>query len=305
MSTIPASPDVVGLGAGCVDYVHIVPAGLRPFDPEAKLRIGRHRTSVGGQVATALGTCSRLGLRAAFVGALGSDACGARVREALIRCGVDVSGAVVRDAPGAFAVILVDEPSGERLVFWHRDDGLRLAPGDLPAAAIAAGRVLHVDDVDVDAAIAAAGIARAHGVPVTSDLDRAADRSDALIRAVTFPMFTEQVLPALTGTADPERALRKLRALNPGVLCVTLGRRGAAALDGDRFMVVEGFGVQAVDTTGAGDVFRGAFIYGLLQAWPLAERLAFANAAAAVACTRPGALDSAPTLDAIAAVRRR
>ena len=91
-----------------------------------------------------------------------------------------------------------------------------------------------------------------------------------------------------TGAAQAAR-------VEPGLLTVTVGERGAVALDGDRFVHVNGFPVQAVDTTGSGDVFRGAFIAGLLQGLPTAELLRFANAAAAVSCTKAGALDGVPT----------
>jgi sugar/nucleoside kinase (ribokinase family) len=68
------------------------------------------------------------------------------------------------------------------------------------------------------------------------------------------------------------------------------------ALDGDRLIHVPAFSVHAVDTTGAGDVFRAGFVYGLLAGWPALEILKFANAAAAVSCTRLGAMNSAPAL---------
>jgi sugar/nucleoside kinase (ribokinase family) len=76
---------------------------------------------------------------------------------------------------------------------------------------------------------------------------------------------------------------------------VTLGVLGAMALDGDRLVHVPAFTVDEKDTTGAGDVFRGAFIYGYLQGWPLEETMRFANAAAAVSCTRLGAMASVPS----------
>jgi sugar/nucleoside kinase (ribokinase family) len=97
-----------------------------------------------------------------------------------------------------------------------------------------------------------------------------------------------------------ERALRKLRGPGSRLVCVTLGRRGAMLLDGDRIHHEPGVAVNAIDTTGAGDVFRGAFIYALLRGDAPPEILRFANAAAAVSCTRPGALDSVPTLAEIA-----
>jgi sugar/nucleoside kinase (ribokinase family) len=101
---------------------------------------------------------------------------------------------------------------------------------------------------------------------------------------------------ALTGEADHERALRKIRRSHPGLLCVTLGPQGALALDGDRAVHVPAPHITAVDTTASGDVFRAGFVRGLLAGQPTKAILEFANAAAAIACTRPGAMASVPTL---------
>ena len=107
-------------------------------------------------------------------------------------------------------------------------------------------------------------------------------------------------MPAsITGERDPERALRKLRRLNGGVLVMTRGVEGSVALDGDAFHMAPAFAVKVVDGTGAGDVFRAGFIYGLLQKWAVPETLRFANAAAALSCTRPGAIPSVPELGEI------
>jgi sugar/nucleoside kinase (ribokinase family) len=103
----------------------------------------------------------------------------------------------------------------------------------------------------------------------------------------------------LTGERDMEAALRKLRKTHDNVLVVTMGEHGAMALDGDRFYHEPAFTVHAVDTTGAGDVFRGGFIYALLDGQPIDRALRTANAAAAVSCTRLGALNGVPTLDEV------
>jgi len=108
--------------------------------------------------------------------------------------------------------------------------------------------------------------------------------------------FREHVPPAITGETDAERALRKIRRTHPGLLCVTLGAHGSMLLDGDRVHYQPAFPITPVDTTGAGDVFRGAFIVALLRGDTPADILRFANAAAAVSCTRAGAIDSVPTL---------
>jgi sugar/nucleoside kinase (ribokinase family) len=260
--------------------------------------------AVGGQVATMLAACSALGLRARYLGAVGNDENGRRIREELERRGVDVSSLIVHEATSRFAIILVDESTGERTVLWHRDSRLTLGDSEIDPAALAA-RVLHVDGVDEEAAIRAARLAAANGVRVTSDLDRVTDRTPELVASVSVPIFAEDVPVALTGEADQERALRKLRKHHSGLLCVTLGPGGSMALDGDRLVHVPAFPVDAVDTTGAGDVFRAGFVYGLLAGWGTRDILQFANAAAAISCTRVGALAGTPSLDEVNALLER
>jgi sugar/nucleoside kinase (ribokinase family) len=289
--------DVVGVGATSVDFVYMLPEPPAPSASLAKIRINHHFVSCGGQMATSLATCAALGLRAKLLGVMGSDDNANRIRRELTARGVDVADVVVRDAPNPYAVILVDERSGERIVLWDRDEQVQMRDGELRTAAIGAGRMVHVDDVDVEASIRAANAAREAGVPATSDIDRLTNRTMDLVRAVTIPIFAEHVPAGLTGIDDPAAALRALRNVHDGLLCVTLGVHGAIALDGDRLHHAPAFEVAAVDTTGAGDVFRGAFIYAHLHAYPVPEALRFANAAAAVSCTRLGAMASAPSLE--------
>jgi sugar/nucleoside kinase (ribokinase family) len=139
-------------------------------------------------------------------------------------------------------------------------------------------------------------VARQAGAVVTSDIEQVSPTVEELVSSVTYPIFDQHLTGQLTGESDPERALRKLRRLNAGLLCMTLGEAGAVALDGDRVYVVPACLVQVVDSTGAGDVFRAGFIYGLLQHWSVPHMLRFANVAAAVSCTRLGAIPSVPAL---------
>jgi sulfofructose kinase len=287
----------VGVGANAVDYVNLLPACPQPSGPLSKVRIRRQIVSCGGQTATAMATCASLGLRAKYIGVLGADENGRRIGEELARRHVDTVHAVVRATGNAFAVILVDESCGERIVLWHRGDALCLRDEELQPDVLRSARIVHVDDVDEHAAIAAARIARQAGVVVTSDIDRATDATDELIAAVTYPIFAEHVPTGMTGTADVEQALRRLRARFPHVLCVTLGSAGAIALDGDAIVREPSFDVDAIDTTGAGDVFRGAFIYARLNGDDVRQTLRFANAAAAASCRRTGAMAGVPSLD--------
>lgn len=286
--------DVVGVGANSVDFVYRLPH--RPdFDGVSKVRIREHEVRCGGQTTTALATCASLGLRTAYVGAVGDDANGRMMLEELRRRHIDTTHAVIRRSGNPYAVILVDDASGERVVLWDRPGPLALAAADLPRALIESARLVHVDDVDVAAAIEAARIARDAGLPVTSDIDTMSDRTPELVRAVSIAIFAEHVPRELTGEADFERALRRIRSYHQGRLCVTLGARGAMMLDGDNLHVAPALAVRTVDSTGAGDVFRGAFIHALLEGRQADEILRWANVAAGLSCTKPGAMNSVPT----------
>jgi sugar/nucleoside kinase (ribokinase family) len=288
---------VVGVGANAVDLVNVVSEYPQPQGPCAKVRVSRRMLSCGGQITNALATCAKFGLRTAYVGATGSDEHGRVLREALAARGVDATHAITREATNQFAVIILDETNGERVILWDRDPRLLLREDEIPADLIRSARLLHVDDVDPAAAIAAAEIARAGGVPVTSDIDAIGEQTDALIAAVDVPIFDQHLPTRLTGKSDTESALRAIRGRHRGLLCATLGADGAMALEGDRLYHSAGFKVQTIDTTGAGDVFRGGFIYAWLEGWPVTSVLDFANAAAGLSCTRIGAMNGIPSLE--------
>ena len=290
--------DVVGTGASCVDQVCRLPVFPEAGGPRAKVRVQEQTRTCGGQIATALATCASLGLRAAYLGAVGDDDDGRRIRGALESRGIDLGGVELSRAATATATILLDA-TGDRIVLWHRDPALCFPPDRLPVAVITASRALHVDDVDVPAAIAAARIARARGIPVTCDIDHVTPGTRELLQLVSHPVFAESVPAQLTGEADPARALRALRRMHPGRLVVTVGERGAIGLDGDAVLAAPGFPVTVVDSTGAGDVFRGAYIYGIVKGWSFERQLWFANAAAAVSCTKAGAMAGVPALDEV------
>jgi sugar/nucleoside kinase (ribokinase family) len=290
---VPAAQwDVIGIGESSVDEVFRVPGVL---GPNVKLPVSSKQIRYGGQVATTLATCASFGLRSALLGTAGNDDEVHGLCKALEDRGVDTALLIRRPVRHRRAMVLVSADTGDRAVLWERDAQLALAANEIPRETIESARLLHVDDVDVEAALAAATIARHAGIPVTSDIDAITDRTRDLIAAVSVAMFAEHVPRALTGEPDPERALRALRTTHSGMLCVTLGARGSMLLHGNQLFRVPAPAVHAVDGTGAGDVFRGAFIYGLLRGDSPVDILRLANAAAALSCTREGALDSVPT----------
>jgi len=286
--------DVVGLGENSVDHVLRLPA-LPSAADAAKIQIRSATHEPGGQVVTALCTCVAMGLRASYIGAFGSDDDGERLRRTLAARGLDLGDSVVRQAANRSAVVLVDDRNGDRVVMGHRDAALALTPEMLPRSTLTHARVVHVDGVDEAASIEAARVAREAGAQVTCDLESVGARTGELLRQLTVPILAQGLPEAITGEPDPERALRRLDAPHARERCVTLGAQGALLLDGDRAYRAAPPRVDAVDTTGAGDVFRGAFIVALLRGDAPGAILRFANAAAAFSCTKPGALGGVPT----------
>jgi sugar/nucleoside kinase (ribokinase family) len=279
----------------------------------------------GGQVATSMAACARLGLRSGYVGVFGDDANGHIVRQALQEHGVDVRHAIVRHGTGRYAVILVNEQSGDRVVLWDRGSDVMLRNSDITTSLVSQARVLHVDAVDEEVATHAARLARGAGVPVTCDIDRVTARTRDLLATVTVPILAEHVPGELTGETDLEGALRTLsleiaslkraslesapsgmaRRTLSDLWCVTRGNRGAMLLAGETLYTQPAFDVPVVDTTGAGDVFRAGFIVSLLRGDDPQTMLRVASAAAALSCTREGALGSGPGLDEVEALLRR
>lgn len=279
---------MVGLGQCSIDHVAVVD-GFPPY--AGKIAMTSYRRLPGGQIATALLACARLGLRTAFVSSVGDDGAAELVLAPLRAAGIDVSR--VLEMPGAasqLALIVVDERRGERTVIWHRDPRLALPRARLERSDVERGRALHVDAGDPDVASWAARVARDAGRPVFADVDTVAPGVDDVLRAVDFPIVSSQFAEQRFG--GPEEALRGLAELGARFPVVTLGERGAV---GGRCLASPAFEVEVRDTTGAGDVFHGAFIVAVLGGAGPERALRIANAAAAMNCRALGAQGGLPT----------
>ncbi|NIQ40027.1 MAG: ribokinase [Proteobacteria bacterium] len=278
--------DVVGLGLNSVDFITVVPAFPAP---NSKMEMADFAHHGGGQVATAMVTCARLGLNAMYVGKVGDDPWGEISLESIRKDGVDVSAVTVQ--PGAanqFAVILVDRRSGERTILWRRDRNLLYGKDELSREAVCKGKVLHVDGHDLEATLTAVRWAKEEGIVTVMDADRVDDKTGELISQIDF-LITSSTFPMrLTGVSDLGDALKALQEFCGGFLASTLGPDGAVALIDGSPVYYGGLQIEAVDTTGAGDVFHGAFIYGLLKGWNLDRIFTFSNAVAGLKCTRLG-----------------
>jgi sulfofructose kinase len=290
--------DVVGLGQNSVDYMAV--AATHPA-PNSKQRLEQFTCLPGGQVATALVACARLGWRTRYISSFGDDAAGRLSRESLMAEGVDIS--VAPTVPGAtnrLAVILVDARTGERTVLWHRDSALCL--DDVPCEAAVSGRVLLVDCEDVRAATLAATFARQAAIPTIVDIEDVQPGTDTLLRQIDAIIMAEEFPSTLTGHADLGRALEAIeREYRAPLVCATLGADGSLARCVGREIRTAPFAIECVDSTGAGDVFRAGFASGCLR-WPegdIETVLAYANAAGALSCRALGARGGLPAVGEI------
>jgi len=283
-----ASFDVVGVGLNATDTLILLsrfPAygGKAPFDREV--------LSPGGQVASAMVACAKLGMRAKYIGTLGDDERGRVQLDSLRASGVNLDDVEIReDCPNQSAYILVDHSTGERTVLWHRDDCLRIDPKTLSTEKIACARLLHIDGHDTPAVARAAEIARKHQIPVTVDVDTIYPGFDRVLPNVDYLVASSEFPARWTHEPDPFRALAMIQdEYGMRVAAMTLGADGALARVDGRYIYSPGFVVDCIDTTGAGDVFHGAFCYAVFENMSMGEALEFSNAMAALNCTALGA----------------
>jgi len=296
--------DVVGVGLNATDTLLIVPhfpayAGKVPFVEEM--------LSPGGQVASAMVACAHLGLRTKYVGAMGDDERGRIQIESLQGTGINLDHVLIR--PGCAnqsAYIIIDRSTGERTVLWRRDECLKIRPEEITEDMIACARLLHIDGHDTPSVARAAQIARRHGIPVTIDVDTIYHGFEQVLPNVDYLIASSEFPHAWTGESDPFKALEAIQSeYGMKVAAMTLGAHGALALEEGRFHYAPAFVVNCVDTTGAGDVFHGAFCYAVLQGMRIGDALEFSNAMAAVNCTALGARGGIRGIEEVRALMAR
>jgi len=285
---VSARFDVVGVGLNATDTMILIPhfpayGGKVPFLGEV--------LSPGGQVASAVVCCAKLGLRTKYIGTIGDDERGRIQWESLQGTGVNLDHVQRREnTPNQSAYILIDQTTGERTVFWSRPDGLRIDPAEITPDQITCAGLLHIDGHDTPAVAHAARIARQHGIPVTVDVDTIYKGFEHVLPNVDYLITSSEFPERWTGEADPFKALTLLQdSYGMRVAAMTLGAHGALARSQGRFFYSPAFVVNCLDTTGAGDVFHGAFCYSVVKGFSLGDALEFSNAMAALNCTAMGA----------------
>lgn len=275
------TPALVCVGVAALDALALVD-GLP--GPDERVVADDVAFAGGGPAATAAVAAARLGADVAFVGAVGEDEDGARVRSGLLAEGIDVSGLQAVPGRTGASVVLVDRTAGTRVIANRPGPALQLAPGSRGDALVRAAAWVHVDQVGwaaVDRALA--------GVPRTDRPRLSVDAGNPIEgftpAGVDLYVPTLEALARLYGPQDPDALLEA--ALRAGAEAVVATRGGAGSVAATR----DGLRCSApasrstiVSTLGAGDVFHGALLAAVLEGLPLDRALPYANAAAAASC---------------------
>lgn len=288
--------DVLALGAVSLDeilYVEDYPSA------DSKVRVLRRVESLGGLAGTALVAASRLGVRCAYAGQLGT--CGSSaVAEALLENeGIDLSHVVraAGAAPSRSVIVAASQPPTRTVL--SVPSALRGAsPSGPPESVITDAAVLLVDHVGVPGMIRAARVARNAGREIVGDLERR-DHPDfeTLLKLVGHLVVSAPFASELTGARDAQSAVAIL-AKGRRAAVVTCGSEGCWAAAGESVRHYPAFVVTVADTIGCGDVFHGAYAAGLARGMDLHSRITLASAAAALKAEAGGGIDGIPTLEA-------
>lgn len=291
--------------------------------------VRHYAANPGGAPANVAVAAARLGAGAGFIGKVGADTYGDDLQAVLERSGVEVSGLYRTDKALTTQAVVSVAPSGERSFAFYRSPGADtlLTEQEVARALAPLPRVVHFGSVSLtaeparSATLAAGRLAKQGGALVSYDPNYRAnlwpDEKTAVewmkkpLPMVDLLKISDEELPLLTGLEDPEAGTAALRKYGIRLIVVTLGAKGVFYRLGDATGTIPGVKVKVADTNGAGDTFLGALLSRLvlrgaeplegLTGPELEEMLSFANRAAALTCTRSGAIPAMPTLEEVEA----
>jgi sulfofructose kinase len=291
--------DVLCAGLACYDLIFSV--GRHP-GPDEKVFAGEFFDCGGGPAANAAVAAARLGARSAFAGYLGNDLFGQRHLEELLRAGVLTDLVVIGDAPTPLSTIIV-KPDGRRTVIGYKGAAPPLSV-DFAAADKFRPRVMLFDGHQQQLSQRLAEQARRSGALTVLDAGSLHAGTRLLAGVVDYVVASEKFARQFSGQKDVFIAAGQLR--RPGTtVVITQGAAGLAWQSGTDSGRLPAFEIDALDTTGAGDAFHGAFAAGLAAGMPWQPLLRYARAAAALCCAKFGARLGMPTASEVSGFLER
>ena len=290
--------DVVGIGTPYYDMVINV-SKMPGLDGAAGANEAFYQG--GGKVATAMAAAARLGRSAGMMAKVGENHRGQFIINDFRYNGVDTS-AIIVDAPGTsspFCLSLSEEEHKTRIFIGKEGTAGELLPEEIDYEYLGKAKYLHLEN-GRPASAAAALFAREHGIVTVMDADNYQEGIVKLLPCLDVFIASEFFYRDMFGNLPYEEGCRKLLEAGPSTAIVTLGSRGSVGMTAqDGFFRTESFQVPVRDTTGAGDVFHGAYIVGLLEGMNAPECARFASAVSAIKCTCFGGRTGIPNRETV------
>ena len=285
--------DVTGLGENSLDLMFSVEQFPVAGGKVDLIDLG---SQPGGQVATTVLGCAKLGLRTAYLGVVGEGPAAEAALAPLRGAGVHLGEVIHRPGvPTRTATILVRPSDGERSVLVRRDPALDARPGEFSVETLSRSRLLHLDATDPELTLWAMRHAERAGVPVMLDLDQVVPGVEKILERAQFPVVSGPFARAFGGEDRVEAGLERMAASKACRLAVaTCADDGAVALWQGAHIQVDAFPVEVADSTGAGDAFRAGLIWGLLRGQSVEPMLRSAHAVGALSCQAVGAQTGLP-----------
>lgn len=292
--------DMIGFGDPFQDLI----VELDKLPPtNVNIRMHNYVFQGGGNIPTATVAASRLGLRTAILGVVGNDMFGYANKADFEYNHVDTAHLLLDEGKRTNFCICMCEREIQGKEFISSPGTFRaLEVADLDEEFIKSGRILHIGDMLTEAKFQAADWIHEAGGIVS--IDAAYYRPDIYENYNYLDIFiaSETYLNSMCadkGQISCEEAARCIHAQGPDIVIFTLGERGGKGIYDDKYFEYPAFVVDAVDTTGAGDVFHGAFNYAYLQGWDVPRCARFSSAVSAIKCTRLGGRAGIPTADVV------
>ena len=283
--------DVVGIGKSFVD--HIVCIEELPKQNETVI-MKNQIWQGGGVVPTALVALARLGANTGIISVEGHGAYAKFCIEDFKRHNVDVSRVVIDDsADTSFSLVLSIEKDKSRNIILHNGSIRNITVEDLDKEYISSAKYLHVYEAN-ETTCKAAEWARNSNTKVVIDIGFKQPEIEKMLPFIDVFIASEEYHQNIYGDNNVKESCIEVFEKGPEIVVFTLGDKGCVVFDGQEYYEVPGYSIDVMDTTGAGDVFHGAFIYGLLQNWHLKDTARFANAVSAIKCTRLGGRTGIP-----------
>jgi ribokinase len=256
----------------------------------------------GGVALNPAVTIAKLGgVPVGIIGCIGQDLVGQLICTELTNLGVDITQLDLDETQTSGICIVCVHPDGERSFLIGAGANANLNTRPLRIKGLAAGDYFHLAGIAALTQLQDV-LEQVRRQRVTISLDLSFDNSGQMwsrlapwLPAVNICMANADEARWLTGTTDPTRAVRKISAAGPDTVVIKLGRDGAYISAPTWQGHVEAFTVEAIDTTGAGDGFAGAFLYGLARDWAVEQVAIFASAVGALCTTQAGATEGIQT----------